>query len=110
MADLGDPVLSFCTPARWRKESERVEYWTCCHADRITVTIQAAAALLVGRYGLPESRFEVLTQRYVRSREAGPVSTRFDPDLLELLYTGSFYQFREPRAPVDAVLANPGCT
>ena len=108
VADLGDPVLSFYTPSRWKKESEHVERWTCRNADRVTVTTRAAAALLARRHGVPESRFEVLTQGYDGAREAAPVSTRFDPGQLELLYTGSFYQFRQPRALVEAVLDNPG--
>lgn len=108
VADLGDPVLSFYTPSRWKKESGRVERWTCRNADRVTVTTRAAAALLARRHDVPESRFEVLTQGYDGAREAAPVSTRFDPGRLELLFTGSFYQFRQPRALVEAVLANPG--
>ena len=108
VADLGDPVLSFYTPERWRKGSFDVESWTCAHADRVTVTTEAARALLADRHGVPESRFEVLTQGYDGALVPEPAAVKFDPDRLELLYTGSFYQFREPRSLVDAVLASPG--
>src|SRR5690606_9093804 len=53
-------------------------------------------------------RFEVLTQGYDGALVPEPAAVKFDPDRLELLYTGSFYQFREPRSLVDAVLASPG--
>ncbi|MEN1944416.1 glycosyltransferase [Luteimonas sp. MJ293] len=108
VADLGDPVLSFYTPERWRKGSFDVESWTCAHADRVTVTTEAAKLLLADRHGVPESRFEVLTQGYDGAQVPEPAAFEFDPGRLELLYTGSFYQFREPRSLVDAVLASPG--
>ncbi|MGY0560305.1 glycosyltransferase [Luteimonas sp. A277] len=108
VVDLGDPVLSFYTPERWRKDSFDVESWTCAHADRVTVTTEAARALLADRHGVPESRFEVLTQGYDGAQVPESAAFEFEPDRLELLYTGSFYQFREPRSLVDAVLASPG--
>lgn len=106
VADLGDPVLSFYTPPRWRAESQRIERWTCQHASHVTVTTEAAKWLLAGRHQVPGERISVLTQGF----DAGLVTPAlaaetFAPDRLELLYTGSFYQFREPRALVDAVLA-----
>ena len=107
VADLGDPVLSFYTPRRWKKESHRVEHWTCAEADRVTVTTEAAKTLLADRHGVPESRFEVLTQGYDGALAPEPATVEFDPGRLEMLYTGSFYQFREPRSLVDAVLASP---
>lgn len=109
IADMGDPVLSFYTPERWRKESHRVERWTCRNADRVTVTTQAAKWLLAGRHEIPAERVVVLTQGYdAEAQAAGIPGIDFDPACLELLYTGSFYQFREPRALVDAVLATAG--
>ena len=109
VADLGDPVLSFYTPERWRKESLRLERWTCRNADRVIVTTEAAKWMLAGRHEVPESRLTVLTQGYdAATTGADTPGTEFDPGRLELLYTGSFYQFREPRALVDAVLATPG--
>lgn len=108
VADLGDPVLSFYTPGRWKEQSWALERWTCQHADRVTVTTEAAKSLLADRHDVPDSRFDVLTQGYDASREPEPVpGVEFDPGRLELLYTGSFYQFREPRALMEAVLATP---
>ena len=109
VADLGDPVLSFYTPARWRKASERLERWTCRNAEAVTVTTEAARRMLAERHDVPLSRFSVLTQGF--DPPAAPVpdpGIEFDPLRLELLYTGSFYQFREPRALVEAVLGTPG--
>lgn len=109
IADMGDPVLSFYTPERWRKESHRVERWTCRNADRVTVTTQAAKWLLSGRHETPAERMVVLTQGYDAAAQAAEIpGIDFAPACLELLYTGSFYQFREPRALVDAVLATAG--
>ena len=109
VADLGDPVLSFYTPEHWRKESHRLERWTCRNADRVTVTTEAAKWLLAGRHDVPESRLAVMTQGYDREAMGADISgMEFDPRRLELLYTGSFYQFREPRTLVDAVLSLPG--
>lgn len=109
VADLGDPVLSFYTPARWRRESMRVERMTCRVADHVIVTTEAARQLLVGRHTVPWSRLSVLTQGYdpvaIPTQAPGVV---FDAGRLELLYTGRFYRFREPRVLVDAVLACPG--
>lgn len=107
VADLGDPVLSFYTPERWKEEAWQVERWTCVNADRVIVTTQAAGALLAERHNMSASRFEVLTQGYDASQPAEPVLVEFDPARFELLYTGRFYRFREPRALVDAVLATP---
>lgn len=109
IADLGDPVLSFYTPARWRRKSARIERWTCRHADHVTVTTEAARQLLAARHAAPESRFSVLTQGY--DGRAVPVpapDVEFDPGRLELLYTGSFYTFRQAQALVEAVLGRPG--
>ncbi|MFZ7096839.1 glycosyltransferase [Luteimonas dalianensis] len=108
VADLGDPVFSFYTPQRWKEASLEVERWTCTHADRVIVTTRAAKSLLAERHGVAESRLEVLTQGFDGSVVPAPAPAEFDPGRLELLYTGSFYQFREPRALVDAVLATPG--
>lgn len=108
LADLGDPVLSVGTPRRWRRLAERVEAWTCRHADHVTVTTEATKRLLASRHSAPEPRFTVLTQGFDPvgrgpGAEANPVA--FDADRLELVYTGSFYAFRHPRHLVDAVLA-----
>jgi len=108
VADLGDPVLSFYTPARWRRKSAKLERWTCRHADHLTVTTEAAKLLLVDRHAVREARFSVLTQGYDASVIPGAVpDVKFDAERLELLYTGSFYTFREAHAIVEAVLACP---
>lgn len=109
VADLGDPVWSFYTPERWKEESQRIERWTCRHADRVIVTTEPAKRLMARRHDVVGSRFKVLTQGYdARPGSQAPVPAgTFDPDRLELLYVGSFYRFRDPRALVDAVLAVP---
>lgn len=108
IADLGDPVLSFYTPERWKNESRELERWTCRSADCVIVTTEAAKQMLAARHEVPESRFVVLTQGYDASAAPdGESKVEFDQGRLELLYTGRFYRFREPRALVDAVLAAP---
>ena len=109
IADLGDPVLSFYTPGRWQEASRELEGWTCRNADRVTVTTEAAKQMLAARHEVSETRFAVLTQGYDARIDPEPAAgVEFDQRLLELLYTGRFYRFREPRALVDAVLGNPG--
>ena len=106
IADLGDPVLSFYTPKRWREKSRELELWTCRNADRVTVTTEAAKKVLAARHGVPEPRFTVLTQGYdAHVGQTLEPEVEFSQQCLELLYTGRFYRFREPRALVDAVLA-----
>lgn len=110
-ADLGDPVLSFYTPRRWRRASLRLERQTCLQADHVTVTTEHARQLMMQRHGVPESRVTVITQGFDPAAtvfEGGVVADMFSPDLLELLYTGSFYDFRQPRALVEGVLTIPG--
>lgn len=114
VVDLGDPVLSFYTPAKWRRRAFALERLVCGGADRIIVTTERARALLVERHDGDPNRFAVLTQGFdAKPRaEAGPQRPQSDVDWsedhLELLYTGSFYDFREPRALVDAVISMAG--
>lgn len=113
LADLGDPVLAFYTPPGERRRAARIERQTCIHADRLIVTSEAAKHLLCARHGVEPGKLEVLTQGFDwpldgltgENREA---AVEFSTDTLELLYTGSFYRFREPRALVDSVLASEG--
>lgn len=102
IADLGDPVLASYTPTRWRKRSLRLEQKVCLHADHIMVTTDTAAKLLSDRHGRDE-RISVIHQGY----EADPVPRSdgivFDSLKLELLYTGSFYDFRRPDALLTAL-------
>ncbi|MGY1410415.1 MULTISPECIES: glycosyltransferase [unclassified Luteimonas] len=111
LADLGDPVLSTYTPARWRWRARRVEAWTCRNAGHVTVTTATTKAMLAARHGVDATRFSVLPQGYdsletAAAPAASPVS--FDAGTLELVYTGSFYAFRHPRALVEAVLECEG--
>lgn len=106
LADLGDPVLSTYTPARWRRRARQVEAWTCRNASHVSVTTAATKELLVARHGVDAARFSVLPQGY-DNPDAGPAEAAlpvlFDPGTLELVYTGSFYAFRHPRALIEAV-------
>lgn len=108
LADLGDPVDAIYTPKRWKHKARRLERSIATSAAAITVTAQSAAELLAGRH--PNSApIHVVTQGF-----ADPPATSlskgkelFDPALLELLYTGSFYAFRRPESLIEAVLATP---
>lgn len=111
LADLGDPVLSTYTPARWRRRARRVEAWTCRNAGHVTVTTAMTKELLAARHGVDVARFSVLPQGYdsleaVAASATSPVS--FDADTLELVYTGSFYAFRHPQALIEALLECEG--
>lgn len=107
IADLGDPVESGYTPARWRRRARSLEAWTCVHASHVTVTTEATKQLLVTRHGADPRRFSVLPQGYDPRAPDSPVRAPpadFSPALLELVYTGSFYAFRRPASLVNAVL------
>lgn len=112
VADLGDPVLAGYTPRRWRGRARRLERETCEQADLVTVTNPGAAALLRERHGGIE-RIEVITQGFDAAWESAergqgaPADAVFDPDRLELLYSGSLYRFRRIDALLDALKANP---
>lgn len=113
LADLGDPVLADYTPKRWHRRASRVERRVMKLADAITVTAPGTRQLLLQRHGRPaagEAGIEVLSQGFDDQWDgaASVPADFFDGTLLELLYTGSFYQFRRPDALIDAVLAVPG--
>lgn len=111
VADLGDPVLAPYTPRRWRSRAFRLERELCAKADLVTLTSDGALATLRARHGLPTERAMVLTQGFdhrFTSQIGATTAIEFDPDRLELLYTGSFYAFRRPEVLLDAVLATPG--
>ncbi len=109
LADLGDPVLATYTPRQWRRKARRLESAVCTAADHIIVTNSGAASLLAQRHGRSIG-VSVLTQGHDGRRSAAlpPGSVVFDPDRLELLYTGSFYRFRRASALLKAVAALPG--
>ena len=107
VADLGDPVLAPYTPRRWRRRAHGLEAAVMRKADHVLVTTAQAAALLRERHGAGAD-VSVVTQGFdERLPPARDAPRRTDPTL-ELLYAGSFYSFRDPRALVDAVLAVPG--
>ncbi|WP_407352664.1 glycosyltransferase [Luteimonas sp. R10] len=115
VADLGDPVLAFYTPRRWRAAAEEIERWVCRHADHVTVTTESARTLLLERHAIPGSRVSVLTQGFDAGQPrpglpSPAVASGFDFDRtrLELVYTGSFYEFRQPHALLEAMLTCPG--
>ena len=105
VADLGDPVLATYTPEHWKRRAHQLERDVCEQADLITVTTPAAAALLEHRHSIPASACYVVTQGYdavFQPNMSRPVAT-FAPELVELLYTGSFYTFRRADALLSAV-------
>ncbi|TWI02982.1 glycosyltransferase involved in cell wall biosynthesis [Luteimonas cucumeris] len=111
VADLGDPILAPYTPFRWRSRARKLEAQVCRHADAITVTNSPVARLLQERHGIPSGELIVLPQGYDQSFEAN-VEDRIDVDLdkglVELLYTGSFYHFRNPAHLLAAVRDSVG--
>ncbi len=112
LADLGDPVLADYTPRRWHRRALRVERRVMRLADGITVTAPGTRQLLLERHGAASgvAGIEVLSQGFddQGGSSAALPEGFFDRGLVELLYTGSFYQFRRPDALIDAVLAVPG--
>ena len=108
VADLGDPVLASYTPRRWRRRAAALERSTLGKADHVLVTTAETQDLLRRRHGdgapvtvVPQGFDDRLPPRPGLSltRAGGP---------LELLYSGSFYAFRDPRALVDGVLQADG--
>lgn len=107
VADLGDPVLASYTPERWKRRSAILERDMCREADLLTVTTDATAALMHTRHGR-EGGSLVLPQGHdPRRKPVASVGVNFESDRLELLYTGSFYQFRRPDALLAGLLAVP---
>lgn len=108
IADLGDPVLAGYTPARWRQRSFQLEQAVCRKADHIIVTTHTSTGLLADRHHRHE-RVTVLTQGFesATGSDGAAPAIDFDPDRLELLYTGSFYSFRRPDELLQALAAHP---
>jgi glycosyltransferase involved in cell wall biosynthesis len=109
VADLGDPVLAPYTPARWRSKACALERRVWVGADAVTVTTDATREVLLRRHGPSRGRCATMPQGYdaTLGRRENPFVELFDPKRLELLYTGSFYRFRQPEALIEAVLATP---
>ena len=107
VADLGDPVLTSYTRRRWRGRAHALEKAVMREAYHVVVTAERAHALLRDRHG-GIAPVTVVTQGFDEHfPTAGPVPSG-DGARLELLYTGRFYRFRNPRTLVDAVLKVPG--
>lgn len=109
VADLGDPVLAAYTPRWWRKRARRLERATCDKADAVVVTNERAGRLLIDRHQLSSGKLHVLTQGFDdRMTRPAFVAPRPERSGLDLLYTGSFYQFRQVDALLAAVICAPG--
>ena len=110
IADLGDPVCASYTPRRWRGRAFRLERLICEKADLVTVTSKATARLMVERHNADPRRVYVMTQGFdsAFSADDGDSVVQMDPRRIEMLYTGSFYEFRRHHALVEAVVATPG--
>ncbi len=109
VADLGDPVLASYTPARWRNRAAALERRTLREADHVLVTTAETQALLRHRHGDAAS-VTVVPQGFDDCAAPPPprVGDARAGGTLELLYSGSFYAFRDPRALVDGVLQTDG--
>jgi glycosyltransferase involved in cell wall biosynthesis len=109
VADLGDPVLAPYTPTRWRAHAFALEHEVCMHARAITMTSKSAASALVSRHPEIKASCHVLTQGFdARVARATAGSLLGDSDTLEILYTGSFYAFRDATPVFDAVARASG--
>lgn len=107
VADLGDPVLAPYTPRRWRARSRRLERAVFLHAAHVIVTNVRALEQMRERHG-GDTPMTVVTQGFdLAPIEDRPPTGVFDPDRLELLYTGSLYAFRRIDALLAALRADP---
>lgn len=110
IADLGDPVLAPYTHPRWKRRAHTLEAETWRNADHVLVTSSATLSLLSARHGSRED-LTVITQGHDCPSDVPTRRTsRADgnPVRLELLYTGSFYSFRDPTALLRAVVETAG--
>ncbi|WP_438998609.1 glycosyltransferase [Variovorax beijingensis] len=110
VVDLGDPVLAPYTPWRWRRRARALEREVWRGADGVTVTTQATASLLASRHGTPFGQCTVVPQGYDDGQRAPApwCGDFFDQSLLEVVYTGSFYGFRDPTAVISGLLRTQG--
>ena len=107
VADLGDPVLAPYTPRRWRKRAWRLEQSVCRDARHVITTNPAAAELMQQRHGRSD-HVSVLTQGYDdRNTNHERLAWMFDSARIELFYSGSFYQFRNPDSLLRALSVDP---
>ena len=109
VVDLGDPVLAPYTPRRWRARSLRLERAVFRHARHVFVTNARALEEMRARHG-GDTPMSVVTQGFDLAplpQDGSVGAGLFDPDRLELLYTGSLYAFRRIDALLDALRADP---
>lgn len=106
IVDLGDPVLAPYTPKRWRRRAMRLEQAVFCRAALVIVTNPKAAELMRARHG-GDTPISVLTQGFDLAPSLPAIADVFDPDRLELLYTGSLYAFRRIDTLLVALQADP---
>lgn len=106
VADLGDPVLTTYTRRHWRRRAHALEKAVMQEADHVVVTTEHAHALLRDRHG-GATPVSVVTQAFDEQIPPSAPDQRTG-EQLELLYTGRFYRFRDPRELVGAVLGVRG--
>ncbi|MGY1410062.1 MULTISPECIES: glycosyltransferase [unclassified Luteimonas] len=105
VADLGDPVFAPYTPRRWRARSQRLERAVFRNAAHVIVTNPRALEQMRRRHG-NATPMSVVTQGFDLSPAPMDIGAGlFEPDRLELLYTGSLYAFRR----IDVLLAALRC-
>lgn len=104
VADLGDPLLAPYTPKRWRKHAFDLERAICEAATSITMTSQSAIQSLAGRHPMAAGRCHLLTQGFDQSVLPRGGAGKAPKDTLDILYTGSFYVFRDPAPLINAVI------
>jgi hypothetical protein len=110
VADLGDPILAPYTPPRWRGVARRLERRVCKTADMVMVTTETYRDALIEQRGLASAHCTILRQGFHAAPpnvdECAPAD--FDPERLELLFTGQFYTFRRPTSLLNALAALEG--
>ena len=108
IADLGDPVPAPYTPRRWKDRAFELEARVCRQADHLLLTTHNTAELLKSRHGRMRG-MTIIPQGFLAREATSPLPpVEMDSDLLELLYTGRFYEFRRPDALLDAIANVPG--
>jgi glycosyltransferase involved in cell wall biosynthesis len=111
VADLGDPVCAPYTPPRWRRRALALERRVSALATQVVVTADATRTLLMERHGVSGDRCSVLPNGYDDRRpdttQDATVGLAFDDGLLELIYAGRLYGYRDPAPLLRAVEMTP---
>lgn len=108
VADLGDPVCATYTPKRWRRRALALERKVCGAASGVVVTVAGARESLVARHGVPAATIAIIPQGHPSHGTGVQRRARVEGGPIELLYTGSFYDFRQATGLIAAVVATPG--